>query len=58
MLRADFLRIPALLALGPPAQPEPEPDPEPAPELIIEPQAAVETVDRDDAGGAEQLGLF
>jgi uracil-DNA glycosylase family 4 len=54
MLRADFNRIPELLALGPPHQPEPidelpeleEPEPE-APELAADAEAA-----------ASQLGLF
>src|SRR3954449_1197273 len=48
-LRADFERIPALLAKPAPEQPEPEPEPEPvieAPELVLVPP--------DD----EQLGLF
>ena len=42
-LRADFTRLPELLALPIPAQPEPEPEPEP--ELVLVPQD-------------EQLGLF
>jgi uracil-DNA glycosylase len=48
-LRADFERIPALLAKPAPEQPEPEPEPEPvieAPELVLVPP------------GDEQLGLF
>ncbi len=60
MLRADFQRIPEILALGPPPQPElgppepyekpiPEPEPEPEPE---EPPVALE------AEPAAQLGLF
>jgi DNA polymerase len=56
MLRADFARIPEILALGPPPQPEPvelisEPEPEPIPEPE-EPPAAVEPEP------AAQLGLF
>jgi DNA polymerase len=53
-LRADFERIPELLARPAPEQPEPvrpEPEPEPAieePELVLVP----------DDPGAEQLGLF
>ena len=46
-LRTDFQRIPALLALGAPEQPEPEPEPEP--ELVIPEPALVYD---------EQLGLF
>ena len=37
-LRADFARIPQILALGAPVQPEPEPEPEPVvpePELVL-----------------------
>ena len=61
MLRADFQRIPEILALGPPPQPEPMPElepelesyeeevPEPEPE---EPPAALQ------AEPAAQLGLF
>ncbi len=37
MLRADFAKIPALLAQGPPAQPEPEPEPESDPAAEPEP---------------------
>ena len=51
-LRADFARIPELLALGPPPQPEPEPEPEPVvpePELALVARATTEP---------EQLGLF
>jgi uracil-DNA glycosylase family 4 len=51
-LRADFARIPELLALEPPPQPqavEPEPEPEPA---VPEPAMVAGAV------GAEQLGLF
>jgi DNA polymerase len=46
-LRTDFHRIPELLALEAPEQPEPEPEPEP--ELVVpEPELAL----------SEQLGLF
>ncbi len=51
-LREDFARIPALLALDPPDQPEPEPEPEavvPEPEMVAE-------VERERE--AAQLGLF
>ena len=59
-LRADFLRIPEILATGPPPQPElefggeieiPEPELEPEPVLELEPEAQPEPP-------AEQLGLF
>ncbi len=73
-LRADFQRIPDLLALGPPAQPEPEPAGEPEPALA-EPVAEraevaraaeataspppAEPPDGDPAvPGEAQLGLF
>ena len=39
MLREDFRRLPELLALDPPEQPEPEPEPEPVvpePEIVAE----------------------
>ncbi|HVF77568.1 MAG TPA: uracil-DNA glycosylase [Solirubrobacteraceae bacterium] len=59
-LRADVGRLPALLALGAPAQPEPPP-PEPAP-AVPEPQVVAADPDRPDwAVAAEddrQLGLF
>ena len=49
-LRADFARIPGLLALDPPDQPEPEPEPViPEPEILAEAEAERE---------AAQLGLF
>ena len=51
-LREDFARIPALLALDPPDQPEPEPEPEPA---VPEPEMVAE-VERERE--ASQLGLF
>ena len=47
VLRADFARIPELLALEPPVQPR-EPEPEPEPALQAEPAAVA----------AVQLGLF
>ncbi len=50
-LRADFERIPELLARPAPEQPEPEPEPvveAPEPELVLVP----------DDPGDEQLGLF
>ena len=63
VLRADFARIPELLALEPPPQPEPE-----AVEAVVpEPEELVEEVaeDRPPAGEErpeeppdEQLGLF
>lgn len=55
-LRADFQRIPALLAVGPPEQPEPV---EPLPEVDAEP--ARELADAPSSRGAQtapQLGLF
>jgi DNA polymerase len=51
-LREDFARIPALLALDPPDQPEPEPEPEP---VVPEPEMVAE-VERERE--AAQLGLF
>jgi len=53
VLRADFLRLPELLALDPPPQPEPErpAEPEPEPELARPPEA-------EPAPPAMQLGLF
>jgi uracil-DNA glycosylase family 4 len=62
MLRVDFQRIPEILALGPPPQPElgppepyEEPIPEPAPEPEIEPEEAPVALEREPAA---QLGLF
>jgi uracil-DNA glycosylase len=50
VLRADFHRLPELLALDPPPQPEPEP------ELVVpEPEVAAE-IERE--AEAAQLGLF
>lgn len=68
-LRADFARIPELLAQGAPAQPEPvAPVPEPEPDPLPEPEPDSEPGDAallDGAGGdagsvrpVEQLGLF
>lgn len=57
LLRADVARIPELLALGPPAQPQPQPPREPTPEV-----PAVPAPDPRDApprsDGDGQLGLF
>jgi uracil-DNA glycosylase family 4 len=47
ILREDFHRIPALLALDPPEQPEPDPEPEPLVEALAEPERET-----------SQLGLF
>jgi uracil-DNA glycosylase family 4 len=60
-LRADFARIPDLLAQGPPPQPEPVPEPERIPET--EPAAALEPETEPRLRAelelqAEQLGLF
>jgi uracil-DNA glycosylase family 4 len=49
-LRADFARIPALLALDAPEQPEPEP------ELVVPEPEIVSEVEREPE--AAQLGLF
>jgi DNA polymerase len=52
-LRADFARLPELLALDPPEQPEPEPEAEP--ELVVpEPEILAEEREPEVA----QLGLF
>jgi uracil-DNA glycosylase len=56
VLREDFHRLPALLALDPPPQPEPEPELViPEPELAAEPEPEPET---DPEREAAQLGLF
>jgi DNA polymerase len=66
MLRADFHRIPDVLALGPPPQPEPldpppefaevEPEPE---EPVVETEADAESFHaRTEPEPAPQLGLF
>jgi uracil-DNA glycosylase len=60
MLRADFHRIPELLALGPPTQPEPQPEPEAVqavPEFEEEPVSETEEPPAE-AEPAAQLGLF
>ncbi len=63
-LRADFRRIPELLAQGPPAQPEPieeipEPEPEPEPERDHGPDRSAPSPGAPvEAAGADQLGLF
>ena len=60
MLRADFLRIPEILALGPPAQPEPpaaEPEPAAAEPALGSDAAASEQLASEQAA-SEQLGLF
>ena len=54
-LRADFARIPELLALEPPPQPEPEVVEPVVPEPVDE---VVEAAAQDDGPGDEQLGLF
>ncbi len=60
-LRADFQRLPDLLALGPPAQPQavqamPEPEPElEEPEVLPEPEEPPAAPEREPAA---QLGLF
>ncbi len=53
VLREDFKRLPALLAMDPPRQPAP-PEPEPQPEPEPEPVADAQSV----AAPATQLGLF
>jgi len=55
ILRADFQRIPELLALPALAQPEPVVEPEPEPEVVEEPQAVIPDPDLVYDG---QLGLF
>jgi uracil-DNA glycosylase len=59
-LRADFQRLPELLALGPPEQPQAieavrEPQPEPEPDDASEPEAPPAAIERKPAA---QLGLF
>jgi uracil-DNA glycosylase family 4 len=51
VLRADFGRLPGLLALDPPEQPEPEP------ELVVPDPELVEEIEREPEPAA-QLGLF
>ena len=57
VLRADFARIPELLAAGAPAQPEAAREPEPA---VPEPEVAAPDAEPDWAGRDDdsQLGLF
>jgi uracil-DNA glycosylase len=60
-LRADVARLPALLAMGPPPQPEPVVEPEPAvpePELVEAPEAPTWAPAGDDPPEDRQLGLF
>jgi DNA polymerase len=59
MLRADFQRIPEILALGPPPQPEPVPEPEfeSYEEEIPEPEAEEPPASLEPEPAA-QLGLF
>jgi DNA polymerase len=54
ILRADFARIPELLALEPPPQPEPAV----AEPVVPEPEELVEEVVRDEPPHDQQLGLF
>jgi DNA polymerase len=57
-LRADFQRLPELLALGPPEQPqalEPVPEPEPEPDEAAEPEPPPGALGLEPAA---QLGLF
>jgi uracil-DNA glycosylase family 4 len=58
VLRADFARIPELLALEPPPQPEPEAVEEvvPEPEELVE--EVVETLPHAEPPRDDQLGLF
>jgi uracil-DNA glycosylase family 4 len=60
-LRADFARLPELLALDPPPQPEP-PAPEAEPEPIVPEPELVEAIEADAPAAQEpepsQLGLF
>lgn len=66
LLRADFARIPELLALGPPPQPEPiddvpEPadaEPEPAHDHVQDREPGFAEGEQDAVTAAEQLGLF
>ena len=61
VLREDFQRLPALLALDPPDQPEPEPELViPEPELVRESETVEESeaVAEREPEPANQLGLF
>jgi uracil-DNA glycosylase len=58
-LRADFARLPELLAMGPPAQPEAIPAYDPIPEPADEPEAlAAEAPAWAERPPEDQLGLF
>jgi DNA polymerase len=63
-LRADFMRIPEILRLGPPPQPQPqpqpqpEPPPEPQPEPQPEPESEPAPAPAREGSGAQQMGLF
>jgi DNA polymerase len=60
-LRADVARLPALLAMDPPPQPEPAREPEPAvpePELVEQPETPAWAMPADDEPEDRQLGLF
>ena len=60
-LRADFARLPELLALDPPPQPERVEEEAPAvpePELAAAPEVEQDVADRTDEPPADQLGLF
>ena len=52
-LRTDFLRLPELLALDPPPQPEAE-----EPELVVPEPAVVEEIEAEREPDESQLGLF
>ena len=55
-LREDFARLPELLALPPPDQPE-EAEAEAEAEAVVEAEAEAETAESETAP-VEQLGLF
>ena len=57
-LREDFARLPELLALGAPEQPQAAREPEPVPDAAPAPQAAAVEDVANDPGPADQLGLF
>ena len=54
-LRADFARLPELLALDPPPQPEPPEPVVPEPEIVEEIEAAAPV---EEEPAPSQLGLF
>jgi DNA polymerase len=59
VLREDFQRLPGLLALEPPEQPEPEPElVVPEPELVAEAEREPEPEGEPEPEPAAQLGLF